>query len=230
MPRIPASASASRTARDFSVGPQYQSMASLRSRSAVEMGPSRRIRSRSSATWSPWSTEDLALVGAAGPVPGQAMPGQLARREDAEALVVGLEQEAPLVEQVVRPRAPVAGDAGVEDEVVVAPGDLERVELQGAEAIHDGEDALLGGRQRARRGEEVAEHQEAPRDGGGQRVRGGRGGHGVDRSRSPSHPAAAAAVRRAHPDAGNRAGPSGQSGFFADPISLWLSQHFAWSK
>ena len=91
--------------------------------------------------------EGLALVGAARPVPGEAVPGQLAGREDAEALVVGLEQEAAVVQQVVRPGSPVAGDAGVEHEVVVAAGYLEGVELEGAEAVDDREDALLGLRQ-----------------------------------------------------------------------------------
>ena len=112
--------------------------------------------------------EGLALVGAARPVPGEAVPGQLAGREDAETLVVGLEEEAAVVQQVVGPGSPVAGDAGVEHEVVVAAGHLERVELQRAEAVNDRENALLGVRQRPRRGEEMPEHQEAPRDGLGQ--------------------------------------------------------------
>ena len=112
--------------------------------------------------------EDLALVGAAGPVPGEAVPRQLTGREDAETLVVGLEEEAAVVQQVVGPGSPVAGDAGVEHEIVVAAGHLERVELQRAEAVNDRENALLGVRQRPRRGEEMPEHQEASRDGLGQ--------------------------------------------------------------
>ena len=125
--------------------------------------------------------EDLALVGPARPIPGQAMPRQLPGGQDAQALVVGLEQEAPVVEQVVCPGPPVAPDAGMEHEVVVAAGHLERVELQRAETVDDREHALLGVRQRPRRGEEMADDQEAPRDGGGERAR---DGHGTDRSRS----------------------------------------------
>ncbi len=91
--------------------------------------------------------EGLALVGTACAVPGEAVPWQLAGREDAETLVVGLEEEAAVVQQVLGPRSPVAGDARVEHEVVVAAGHLERVELERAEAVYDRENALLGVRQ-----------------------------------------------------------------------------------
>ena len=160
--------------------------------------------------------EDLALVGPARPVPGEAMPRQLARGQDAEALVVGLEEEAPVVEQVVCPGSPIAGDAGVEHEVVVSTRHLERIELQRAETVDDRENALLGVRQRSRRGEEVTDDEESARDGGGQWAR---GGHGEDRSRSSRGDGRVA--RPVEPTRTPiRAGPSARPRFFADPISL----------
>ena len=74
-----------------------------------------------------------------------------------EALVVRLVQAPVLVQPVVGPLAPVAGDAREQDEVVVPAGDLERVELERAEAVDDPQDALRLGRQRAGGREEVAQ-------------------------------------------------------------------------
>ena len=50
---------------------------------------------------------------------------------------------------------------------MVAAGDLERIELERAEPAHDAHDRGRLRRQRARRGEEVARDEEAPRGGGG---------------------------------------------------------------
>ena len=71
-----------------------------------------------------------AIVPDAGTIPGQAVERQLRGGQDAEALVVGLEQEPPFVQQRVRHLAAVACNACLEDQVVVATGDRERVELQ----------------------------------------------------------------------------------------------------
>jgi hypothetical protein len=57
---------------------------------------------------------------------------------------------------VFRPLAPVPGDPGEEDEVVVATGDLEGVELEGADPVDDPEHALRLSRQGPRWGEEMA--------------------------------------------------------------------------
>ena len=67
-------------------------------------------------------------------VPAQraAEPREVARRDEGESLVVRLEDLAPLVEQVA-PRRVVVGDARVQDEVVGATGDRERIELDRAE-------------------------------------------------------------------------------------------------
>ena len=62
--------------------------------------------------------------------------GQLGCGHDPQTLVVGLVQGARVVQVCVRPAPAVAIDAGCQDQVVVAPGDLERVELERAQPIH----------------------------------------------------------------------------------------------
>jgi len=57
-----------------------------------------------------------------------------------------LEEQPPTIEQLVGQLAAIAGDAGLEDQVVVAAGHLEWVELQRPEAVHDRHDALRFGR------------------------------------------------------------------------------------
>src|SRR5215207_6583164 len=96
-------------------------------------------------------------------VPADPVVRQLRRRQQRETLVVGLVQPALAVEQVVRPLAAVAVDAGGEDEVVVASGDVERVELERAEPADNGLHRLRRGRQRAWRREQVAADEEATR-------------------------------------------------------------------
>ena len=80
-------------------------------------------------------------------VPADPVVGQLRRRQQRQALVVGLVEPPFPVEQVIRPLSAVAVDARGEDEVVVAPGDVERVELERAEPRDDGLDRLRLGRQ-----------------------------------------------------------------------------------
>ena len=98
-------------------------------------------------------------------LPGDPVVGQLARRQQVEGLVVRLEQQPPAVEQLVGQLAAVAADPSLEHEVVVAAGHLQRVELQRAEPIDYGQDALRRGGQRARRREQMADGQEAARHG-----------------------------------------------------------------
>ena len=86
--------------------------------------------------------EDAGLLHGAVQVPGDPIPGQVGRRDEAQALVVGLVENALLVEKCVGQLAAVARDAGEEHEVVVSAGDLERVELDRAEPLEDGEDPL----------------------------------------------------------------------------------------
>ena len=224
----PASASASRTARDL----VRRAPVPVDRLAAVEVGGRDRpvapdpleelldvvavLVERRSASWA-----------RAGPVPGEPVPGQLAGRQDAQALVVGLEQEAPLVEQAIGPGAPVAGDAGVEDEVVVAPGDLERVELERAEAVDDREDALLGRPAASAAG----------RGGGGgrgsaarrraDRAGAERGHRAGDRSRSPA--GRVAGPRAAAGDAG-RASRSANPNSSLIAISFRLTERLAWSE
>ena len=107
------------------------------------------------------------------PVPGDPEPGQLRRRQDREHLVVGLEERPVLVQQRVRPRPAVAGDAGEQDEIVVPAGDVDRVELDRAKAVEDGHDARRLGGQGPRRGEQVVEREVAPGDVARQLERGG---------------------------------------------------------
>ncbi len=97
------------------------------------------------------------------PVPGDPVPRQLGGRHDGQALVVGLVQDARAVQVVVRPAAAIAGDAGGQDQVVIAPGDLERVELERPEPVHHPQDRRRLGRERSGRRQEVALDQEAAR-------------------------------------------------------------------
>ena len=62
--RTPASASASRIARTGLVGRQYQSIASRGSRSVDDVGPWVRMRSSSSSTSGPWSSNAPPLCAA----------------------------------------------------------------------------------------------------------------------------------------------------------------------
>ena len=97
--------------------------------------------------------QDAVLVRLDVAVPRDAVMRQLPDRDDVEALVVDLEEAAVVaVQPLLAPFAPVAVDARVQDEVVVArAGHLERVELEQAEPIDDAQDALRLGRQAARR-------------------------------------------------------------------------------
>ena len=74
-------------------------------------------------------------------IPGDPVVGQLGRRDEAQALVVRLVEGPLLVEQGVGPLAPVALDPGEQHQVVVPPGDLERIELERSEPGDDGHDA-----------------------------------------------------------------------------------------
>src|ERR671919_1570500 len=90
----------------------------------------------------------------------RAEPGELARENEGESLVVRLEDLAPLVE-LVAPRGVVAGDARVEHEIVRAAGDIDRVELDRPEPAEHLEHAVAAPFERARRREQVARDEEA---------------------------------------------------------------------
>ena len=93
--------------------------------------------------------EDAAGLLGAVEIPRDPEEGQVGRRDDAEALVVGLVEDALLVEERVGQLAAVARNAGEENEVVVPAGDLERIELDRAEPLEDGQDpSRPGGRDR----------------------------------------------------------------------------------
>ena len=112
-------------------------------------------------------------------VPAQvpAEPGELARRDEGEPLVVRLEDLAALVEQVA-PGGVVVGDARVQHEVVAPAGNRERVELDRAELAEDLEHGVGASLERPRRREAV------PRD---EKTAGGLGGdlHPADATASP---------------------------------------------
>ena len=81
-----------------------------------------------------------------------------------QLLVVRLVQDAVPYSSVVGPLAAVAGDPREQRQVVVAPGDLDRVELERAEPVDDAHDRGGLGGQRTRRREEVAGDEEPARD------------------------------------------------------------------
>ena len=102
---------------------------------------------------------------AIGPVlPGNAVVGQLTRRQQIEGLVIGLEQEPAAVQQLVCEVAAVTGHAGLEDQVVVAAGDVERVELKRAQTIDHDQNALRRCGQRTWRRQQVTDGQKPARD------------------------------------------------------------------
>ena len=92
-------------------------------------------------------------------------PRVLARQHEREPLVVRLEDLAPFVEELA-PRRVVVGNARVQDEIVVAAGDRERVELDRPPAPEDLECPVRAGLERARGREHVACDEKAPCVGG----------------------------------------------------------------
>ena len=71
-------------------------------------------------------------------VPADPVVGELRGRQQGQALVVRLVQPALLVQERLGPLAPVPGDPRQQDEVVIATGDLERIELERPEPLDDG--------------------------------------------------------------------------------------------
>ena len=86
--------------------------------------------------------------------------GNSRRQDEGEALVVRLEDLAPLVEQVA-PGGVVVGHARVQDEVVGATGDCERIELDRAETAEDLEHRVRPSLERTRGSERVARDEKA---------------------------------------------------------------------
>ena len=84
-------------------------------------------------------------------VPGLTMPGQLRGGQDAEHLVVGLEELAPTVQEFRRPGRVVVTHPVMEDEVVVPPSHGQGVELDRAEPLEGCPHPVEAGRQRAGR-------------------------------------------------------------------------------
>ena len=174
----PASASASRIARTGLVGRQYQSIAGPRlevgrRQRAVPPDPVEQLldegrvrRRRCPPSWPSRIRSQVIRY-----------HGISAVGHQRQALVVGLVQGPGVVQVAVRPGAPVARDPGAEDQVVVAPGDVERVELERPEPVDDREHARRIGRQGPRRCEQVAEDEEPAR---GRAVEDEWSGHPVD--------------------------------------------------
>ncbi len=91
-----------------------------------------------------------------------AEPGELARDDEGESLVVRLEDLAPLVE-LVAPGGVVVRDACVQHEIVRAAGDVDRVVLDRSVPAEHLEHGVAATLERARGGEQVARHEEAAR-------------------------------------------------------------------
>ena len=134
-PSTPVPAYASSTARTVFVGTAEpvgrRPPAHARSRvmTAARRRGSARARGPATSAFSSRTRDALRLNVAA-------EPRILGRRDEGEPLVVRLEDLAPLVEQVA-PGGVVLGHARVQDEVVGATGDRERIELDRAEPAED---------------------------------------------------------------------------------------------
>ena len=94
------------------------------------------------------------------PAQRRAEPRELARQDEGESLVVRLEDLAALVERVA-PGGVVVGHARVQDEVVGATGNRDRIELDRAEAAEDLEHRVRSSLERTRRRERVAGDEKA---------------------------------------------------------------------
>ena len=73
-------------------------------------------------------------------------PGELARRDERQRLVGRLEDLTAFVEHIA-PRGLVAGDAGVQHEIVVPAGDRDRVELDRPELAENLQDRVDSSRE-----------------------------------------------------------------------------------
>ena len=131
------------------------------SKSRDDSGPSARIRSSTrsatsalSARAASWKRRPFR--------PDADGTRELARRDERERLVRRLEDLAALVE-LVAPGGVVAGDARVQDEIVVPTGDSDRVELDRPELPQDREHGVRAALERARRREEVPRDEKAAR-------------------------------------------------------------------
>ena len=88
-------------------------------------------------------------------------PREVAREDERETLVVRLEQLAPLIERVA-PGGVVAGDPRVEHQIVVAPRDRQRVELDRTEPTEDLEHPVEPTLDRTRGREQLPGDEETP--------------------------------------------------------------------
>ena len=95
-------------------------------------------------------------------VDGRAEPGELARRDEGEPLVVRLEDLASVVQQLA-PGGFVLGDPRVQHEVVCAAGNRDGVELDRAEPAEDLEHRIGASLERSRRCEEAPGNEKAAR-------------------------------------------------------------------
>ena len=110
--------------------------------------------------------------------PRRPEPGEVAGEDERKPLVVRLEQLAPLVERVA-PGGVVAGDPRVEHQIVVAPRDRQRVELDRTEPTEDLEHPVGATLDRTRGREQLPGDEEPPCGVGGNV-------HGRDATRPPS--------------------------------------------
>ena len=137
------------------------------------------------------------------PIPGDPVVGQLGGRDERQALVVCLVELARAVEERVAHVAAVAADPREEDQIVVAPGHFERVELKRPEAFDGRHHAHRTGRQRARRSQEMASDEEPPRgrraDRSGGHVRDGTGSNLTPTVMYPVRPDMASCVLEPDP-------------------------------
>ena len=149
---------ASSTARTVFVGMPNQSVVApcARSKSSDDSGPV----GADPLEHAPGNVGVLCEDARRAPARRRAEPRKLARRDEGEPLVVRLEDLAPLVEQVA-PGGVVLGHARVQDEVVGAAGDRERIELDRAEPAEDLEHGVRSTLERPRGSERVARDEKA---------------------------------------------------------------------
>ena len=131
-PGSPASASASRIARTWFVGRQYQSIAARGSTSSRDIGPFLADARRAAPRRGRVLLEAFASCCTRARCQVQPIPGQLRDRDERGSLVLRSCPAAGLRKGGDPSLASVVGDPREEHEIVVPAGDLERIELERA--------------------------------------------------------------------------------------------------
>ncbi len=126
--------------RDARVGPQDQSTRWSKSRSSEQSGPL--LFDLGAHEWE-HGLQPLfaALHGGAVGLALAVEGGEILHRVDGHHLVPAIHQSAVLIEQLVEQSRPVIQDAGLKRKLGILPDDVERIELDAADALEKFEDA-----------------------------------------------------------------------------------------